>query len=155
LAQYVGVYAGRVKAKVSLLNEQLKVEAPVEGLNKTNLSPTSENHFFMKSMPINIKFVKQTDGKIVKMVVNDEGEKYDLIKVNDTILTKPTDENAKIELRLSNNILYAYIGKYELADNPKKVIVFKLQKDYLVAKLLGQDDVELIFGKRQNLNSKV
>jgi CubicO group peptidase (beta-lactamase class C family) len=145
LAQYVGDYDGRVKARVSLLNGQLKVEASTEGLNKTNLYPASENHFFMKSMPINIEFVKQTDGKIVKMVVNDEGEKYELNRVNDKILTKSPDENAKIEVKLSKDILSAYIGKYELAGNPQKVIVIKLQKDYLVAKLLGQDDVELIF----------
>jgi hypothetical protein len=66
------------------------VEAPTVGLTKTNLYPAEENRFFMKSMPVNIEFVP--DGKII---VDDEGEKYVLSKVNDTLSTKPSEENPK------------------------------------------------------------
>lgn len=46
LAQYVGDYEGRTKAKISFINGQLKIESQAEGLAKTNLYPISENKFF-------------------------------------------------------------------------------------------------------------
>ncbi len=145
LTQYVGVYEGRTKAIISLSNGQLKVEAPTEGLAKTNLYSTDNSHFFMKSMPVNIEFINQGNGKTVKMLVDAEGEKYELNRVNDTVSKKSLEENLKTEIKPSKKNLSAYVGKYELTGNSKKTIVIGLKDDYLVAQLLGQDNVELIF----------
>jgi CubicO group peptidase (beta-lactamase class C family) len=81
LKQYVGIYDGRIKAIISLHDGQLKVEAPAEGLGKTNLYASSEDEFFMKSIPVSLKFIKKADGKIEKLIMNDEGEVYALKKV--------------------------------------------------------------------------
>ena len=94
----------------------------------------------MKSMAINIEFVNQADGKVGKMLVDDDGVKYELNKVNDT-----TSKIPKTEIKPSKDILSSYVGKYELIDNPKKTIIIELQKDHLVANLLGKDNVDLIF----------
>lgn len=139
LAQYTGNYEGKTKATISLENGQLKVESKVEGLPKTNLYPKNETHFFMKSMPVNVEFVKNVEDKIEKMIVNDDGEYYELKHVNDIVLVPKT------EVKPSKETLLSYIGKYTLAGNPKKVLTIQLKNDELIAKLPGQDPLKLIF----------
>lgn len=139
LAQYTGDYEGKTKATISLENGQLKVESKVEGLLKTNLYAKTETHFFIKSMPVSIEFVKNADGKIEKLIVNDDGEYYELKHVGD-IVSIP-----KIEVKPSREILLSYVGKYTLTGNPKKVLTIELKDDYLFAKLPGQDPLKLIF----------
>jgi CubicO group peptidase (beta-lactamase class C family) len=81
LQQYTGVYEGKLRATVSLVNGQLKVESETVGLPKTNLYAAKENHFFLKVMETEIQFVKGADGKIEKAIVDDEGEHYELKKI--------------------------------------------------------------------------
>ncbi len=139
LRQYVGNYEGRTKAAISLKNGQLKVESKIEGLPETNLYAKDETHFFMKSMPISIEFVKNDNGKIQKIIVNDEGEYYELRPVSD-IVSAP-----KSEVKPTREILLSYIGKYALTGDPKKILVIELKDDHLFAKLPGQELLQLIF----------
>ncbi|WP_448701928.1 serine hydrolase domain-containing protein [Mucilaginibacter sp. AW1-3] len=81
LQQYVGEYDGKLKAIVSLVNGRLKVESPTVHLGKTNLYAQNDHHFFLKIMETDIDFVKDATGKIIKIVLNDEGEHYELTKV--------------------------------------------------------------------------
>ena len=81
LQQYTGVYDGKLKAKVSLVNGQLKVESETVKLPLTNLYASTEDHFFLKVMDTDIVFVKGKDGKSEKAILNDEGEYYELKKV--------------------------------------------------------------------------
>ena len=81
LQQFVGVYDGRLKATVSLVNGQLKVESETVGLPKTNLYAQNEHHFFLKVMETDMEFVKGADGKIEKVILDDEGEHYELKKL--------------------------------------------------------------------------
>ncbi|MEP6713217.1 MAG: serine hydrolase domain-containing protein [Ferruginibacter sp.] len=145
LEQYIGDYDGRTKATISLVNGQLKVESQTEGLAKTNLYPENENHFFMKSMPISIEFVKSINGGFKKIIVNDEGEIYELNKVNNIVSTQTTKDTSNTDIKSSKNALSTYIGKYVLKDNSKKTLVIELQEDYLIAKISGQESLELIF----------
>lgn len=82
LQQYTGEYDGRLKAKVSLEKGRLKVESETVKLKKTNLYAASEDHFFLKIMETDIRFVKGPDGKVEKAVLDDEGEHYELKKIN-------------------------------------------------------------------------
>ena len=82
LQQFVGVYDGKLKAIISLVNGQLKVESPTVNLSKTNLYAVNDHHFFLKVMDAEIEFVKGADGKIEKAVLNDEGEHYELKKIS-------------------------------------------------------------------------
>ena len=148
LEQYIGNYNGRVEASISLINGQLKIEAPTEHLPKTNLYAKDETHFFMKTMPINIKFVKNAAGKIEKLKVNDDGFYYELNKVIDTNSTHPT------ELKLSKGVLLSYVGKYVLKSSPKKTLVIEMKDDYLIAKLPGQEPLQLIFLTDTNIKFK-
>jgi CubicO group peptidase (beta-lactamase class C family) len=81
LQQYAGVYEGRLKAIVSVVDGKLKVESETVGLPKTTLYAAAEDLFFLKVMETDIRFVKGPDGKIEKAVLNDEGEHYELKKV--------------------------------------------------------------------------
>lgn len=81
LQQYTGVYDGKLKATISLVNGKLKVESETVGLPKTNLYAQSEHHFFLKVSDTEMKFIKGADGKIEKVVLDDEGEQYELKKI--------------------------------------------------------------------------
>lgn len=81
LQQYTGVYNGRLKAIITLEAGRLKVESPTVNLPKTNMYAINENHFYLKVMDTDIEFVKDASGKVIKAVLNDEGEHYELVKV--------------------------------------------------------------------------
>lgn len=148
LEQYIGEYDGKTQATVLLENSQLKVESKTERLPKTNLYAKDETHFFMKTMPVTIEFIKHTDEKIEKIKVNDDGEYYELNKVTDAVLKPPT------ELKPSKDILLSYVGKYVLTSIPKKTLIIGLQDDYLIAKLPGQEPLQLIFLTDTNIKFK-
>ena len=82
LKQFTGVYDGKLKAIVTLENGRLKVESETVGLPKTNLYAVSQNRFYLKVMETDIEFVRGADGKIEKVVLDDEGEHYELKKIN-------------------------------------------------------------------------
>ena len=148
LKQYTGDYDGKTHVRISLENGQLKVESKTEKLPKTNLYAKDETHFFMKTMPTSVEFLKNDEGKFEKMKVDDEGYYYELNKVNDTASTDPT------ELKLSKDILLSYVGKYVLKNSSKKKLVIELKDDYLIAKLPGQEPLQLIFLTDTNIKFK-
>ncbi len=81
LQQFTGEYDGKLKAIITIVNGKLKVESPTVNLPKTNLYASNNHHFFLKVMDTDIDFIKGPDGNIVKAVLNDEGEHYELAKV--------------------------------------------------------------------------
>ncbi len=81
LQQFVGEYDGKLRAKISLAKGQLKVESETVNLPKTNLYAQNDHHFFLKVMETEMEFVKGTDGKIEKAILDDEGEHYELKKI--------------------------------------------------------------------------
>jgi len=81
LQQFVGEYDGKLKAIITLENGQLKAESPTVNLPKTNLYAQNDHHFFLKIMSTDMDFVKDGSGKVVKAVLDDEGEHYELLKV--------------------------------------------------------------------------
>jgi len=81
LQQFTGVYDGKLKAIITLKNGMLQVESPTVSLPKTNLYAQNSHHFFLKIMDTDIDFVKGTDGKFEKAVLDDEGEHYELKKI--------------------------------------------------------------------------
>ena len=131
LAQYTGDYEGKTKATISLENGQLKVESKVKDCPKQIFMRKKETHFFMKSMPVSVEFVKNDDGKTERLIVNDDGEYYELKHVNDNTTIPQT------EVTPSKEILLSYVGRYALTSNPKKILIIELKDNYLFAKLPG------------------
>jgi CubicO group peptidase (beta-lactamase class C family) len=80
LRQFAGEYNGKLKAIVSVVDGRLKVESPTVNLSKTNLYAQNDHHFFLKIMDTDIEFVKDEKGKVVKAILNDEGDHYELTK---------------------------------------------------------------------------
>ena len=81
LKQFTGEYDGKMKAKISLNNGKLKAESSTTGLPPTNLYATNDHHFFLKIMDVELEFIKGNNGKIEKLLVNDEGDTFELKKI--------------------------------------------------------------------------
>ncbi|HXB45376.1 MAG TPA: serine hydrolase domain-containing protein [Puia sp.] len=81
LEKFTGVYDGRLKAIITLVNGRLKVESPTVGLPKTNIYAQNNHHLFLKIMDADFEFIKGTDGKFEKIIADDEGEHYELKKI--------------------------------------------------------------------------
>ena len=135
LEQYAGDYTGKIKVRLFVENGRLKAESPSEGLPKTGLYATDETKFFMKLIPVDVEFVKNKDGKVEKMKVNDEGEHYELKKVVAA---------ATAEVKLSPSLISAYKGKYQLKGESRTLTV-ELKNNELLLNLPGQGKVQLAF----------
>jgi len=81
LEPITGEYDGRLKAIVTLEGDRLKVASPSVNLSKTSLYAADDRHFYLKIMDTRIEFVKDADGKVIKAILDDEGEHYELKKV--------------------------------------------------------------------------
>ncbi len=144
LQQLTGEYNGKLKATVTLVDGQLKVKSETTGLPETNLYAENAHHFFLKVMNTDIDFVKDANGKVIKAIVDDEGEHYELIKVS-SAKSSSSEKQVESGIIFPKDILSAYLGKYALAGNPKRIIRIELDKDHLVAKISEQDIEELLF----------
>jgi CubicO group peptidase (beta-lactamase class C family) len=81
LKPITGEYDGKLKAIITLEGGRLKAVSPTVNLPKTNLYAIDERHFYLKVMDTRIEFVKGPDGKVIKAVLDDEGEHYELKKL--------------------------------------------------------------------------
>ena len=71
----------KMKATISIVNGKLKVESSTAGLPKTNIYPQNDHHLFLKIMEADFEFIKGADGKYEKIIADDEGEHYELIRM--------------------------------------------------------------------------
>jgi CubicO group peptidase (beta-lactamase class C family) len=76
----VGEYDGKLKVFITIADGRLKVAAPGADLPPTNLYAENDHHFFLKVMATDIEFIKDASGKVVKAVLDDEGDHYELTK---------------------------------------------------------------------------
>jgi hypothetical protein len=138
LQQFTGEYNGKLKATITLVNGRLKVKSETTGLPETNLYPENDHHFFLKVMDTDLDFVKDANGNVVNVIVNDEGEHYELKKVND-------GKSIQTAIQVSKNILLTYVGTYSLSTDPARTIQIELEDDHLIGKFSKQQPVELVF----------
>jgi hypothetical protein len=85
LSTYVGTYDGKLKVIVTMENGRLKVASPSIGLPKTTVYAIRDGYFFMKALPVEINFQKDSAGKIEKLTVIEENEKYELKKIDSSL----------------------------------------------------------------------
>ena len=83
LQKFTGIYDGRLKAVITLVNGKLKVTSPTVNLPATNFYPSNDHHLFLKIMDANFEFVKGPNGEFEKIIADDEGEHYELKRVKD------------------------------------------------------------------------
>ena len=144
LQQFAGEYNGKLSATIRLVNGQLKVKSETTGLPETNLYPQNDHHFFLKVMDTDIDFVKDANGKVVKAIVDDEGDHYELTKANDNKPAMPAKE-VPAAIDVPKDILSAYVGSYSLSTNHERTIQIKLEDDHLIARISKRESEELIF----------
>jgi CubicO group peptidase (beta-lactamase class C family) len=138
LQQFTGEYNGKLKATITLVNGRLKVKSETTGLPETNLYPENDHHFFLKVMDTDMDFVKDANGKVVKVILDDEGEHYELKKIND-------DKSIQTAIQVSKNILLTYVGTYSLSTDLERTIQIELEDDHLIVKVSNQEMAELVF----------
>jgi CubicO group peptidase (beta-lactamase class C family) len=80
MQQFVGTYDGRLKAIITLENGRLKIASPTVKLPPTNMYATNDHQFFLKIMDVKMDFRKNAEGKFDKVIVEDEGERYELTR---------------------------------------------------------------------------
>lgn len=82
LKQYVGEYefdAGH-HLLITLENGRLQIEGPNSNLPKSPLYPESDTRFFLKVAGVELDFVKNSKGEVVKMISHEEND-YELKKI--------------------------------------------------------------------------
>jgi hypothetical protein len=82
LAQYVGLYEFNPQHQltVSLENGRLYIEGQNNNLPKSQLIPESNTKFFLKIAGVEIDFVKDVNGKVIKFISHEE-EDHDVKKI--------------------------------------------------------------------------
>lgn len=82
LKEYTGVYAFNPQHQLSVSMEKgvLYIEGPNNNLPKSPLSPESKTRFFLKIAGVELDFVKDASGKVVKLISHEE-EDHDLEKI--------------------------------------------------------------------------
>jgi CubicO group peptidase (beta-lactamase class C family) len=80
LQSLTGEYSGKLKATITLVNGQLKVTSADVNLPPTNLYAQNDHHLFLKIMDTDIEVIKDANGKVVKLVLDDEGDHFELMK---------------------------------------------------------------------------
>jgi hypothetical protein len=119
LREFTGNYVGKVNAIFRLAGNRLTVESPDAPLPATAVYAENDHHFFLKTMDVQVDFIRRPDGKIIKAAVIDEGDQYDLMKVYDTVL------NAD-QLRL-------YKGVYQTGADHRLLVSFRKGRLYVKA----------------------
>jgi CubicO group peptidase (beta-lactamase class C family) len=127
LQQFTGTYTGKLKAIVTLQGNQLKVRSETTGLPETNLYAQNDHRFFLKVMATDIEFVKGADGKVTGAILDDEGEHYELTKLD----AGPEATQA------SEAVLSTCAGNYALSTDAKRIITITKQKGVLWAGISG------------------
>lgn len=84
LRQYTGIYItnNKVKLYITLKNGQLYAKSSSKhGLPKTPICAENENEFFLKDFDTLFTFIKNTDGKVSKMISHENGKNVILKKI--------------------------------------------------------------------------
>jgi len=119
LREFTGNYVGKFNASFRLAGDRMTVESPDAPLPATPVYAENDHHFFLKTMDVQIDFVRGGDGKVIKAAIIDEGDRYDLMKVYDTLL------NAE-QLRL-------YKGIYQAGADHRIIVSFRKGRLYVEA----------------------
>jgi len=80
LRQWVGEYKGPETVKVFVENGRLR--AGSEHMPAMTLYPSDERHFFIRRTGGRVEFVRPAGGGPVKALVEDGGDKYEMVKVD-------------------------------------------------------------------------
>src|SRR6185369_1429820 len=75
LDSYVGEYQVAPTFIITVTNENGKLMAQPTGQGKLELLPVSETDFYLKAVSATVSFVKDADGKVTELVLNQNGRK--------------------------------------------------------------------------------
>ncbi|MDN3550129.1 serine hydrolase [Mucilaginibacter aquaedulcis] len=81
LQTYVGKYAITPTVTVTITYEDGKLMGQPTGQPKLSLYPESQTKFFLKEVPVQVEFSKNTEGKVDKVILNENGHKNEAKKI--------------------------------------------------------------------------
>ncbi|NSW93122.1 MAG: serine hydrolase [Bacteroidales bacterium] len=134
LDEFTGVYENEegTQAVVSRTDKQLSLTRP--GGSAREINPYEKDKFYIKDTFITIEFVRGSDGKVSKAVLNDRGNVSEWKRTDKKPVTRK-------EIQLSETILSQYVGEYQLG--PGFTLVVTRDGNRLFAQATGQEKVEI------------
>ncbi|HKP35293.1 MAG TPA: DUF3471 domain-containing protein [Pyrinomonadaceae bacterium] len=78
---YVGQYELTPSFIITITNEGGKLMAQATGQDKFELSPSSETEFVLKASDAHLTFVKNEQGKVTELILNQNGRKMPAKKI--------------------------------------------------------------------------
>jgi CubicO group peptidase (beta-lactamase class C family) len=78
---YAGEYELRPGLTLTITNESGKLMGQMGGQSKLELSPTTETDFFLKEVNAQVSFVKDDQGKVTELILNQNGRKASAKKI--------------------------------------------------------------------------
>lgn len=140
LKKYVGTYEVMPSANmlITLEGDQLMSQPPGQG--KVPLFAETETDFFVRVSEGQLKFIEDTQGKVIAAVLYQSGTEIKAPKVSDSVYQR-------IAISVSADKLKKYVGSYQL--QPGFNLDITLENDQLMSQPTGQDKASL-FAEGEN-----
>ena len=135
LETYVGQYQLAPKFIITISKKDSTLFAQATGQPKVEIFPESETEFFYKVVDAQITFVKDDNGKVIRLILHQSGQDITGKKISDEV---PGEQK---EIQLAQKILDAYIGNYQLA--PNFILTIIKEDNRLFAQATGQVKIEI------------
>lgn len=78
---YVGEYDLQIGATITIIKEEGKIYGKVTGQEAFEIVPASETEFFNEALNVNIIFVKDDGGKVIKLILTQFGQELEAPKI--------------------------------------------------------------------------
>ena len=132
---YVGQYELAPGFILTISKENNSLFAQATGQPKVEIFPESESNFFYKMVDAQITFVKNDAGKVVQLILHQNGRDIPGKKISDSV---PQERHA---VKVDPKIYDAYVGQYELT--PNLILTITKENDRLYAQATGQGKAEI------------
>jgi hypothetical protein len=142
LAQYAGRYSFSPQLQMVVTQNDGRITIAMPGQQPSPLFASAPDHFYLKIMPIQIDFERDSGGKIVRLVSHQSGQRYRAPRLGAD--GKPVAQPARITLKTAE--LDAYVGRYQLT--PQAVLTIARDGDRLMAHTSIQQTPAPLFSER-------
>ena len=151
LKEYIGKYELAPGFIIDVTVKEGKIYGQPTGQPQVELFAESEDNFFLKVVEATTVFIRDEDGTVASMILNQNGRAMPGVKVEDathaemnTAKGMSTDQDVveeREEVVLSAEKLKEYVGKYELT--PSFVIEITTKGEKIYAQATGQQRFEI------------
>lgn len=142
LAQYQGAYALAPNIAVTVVARGAGIETELPGQPPIPLAASAPDRFFHKSLPMRIRFDRNDNNQVVRMVIQQAGQRFRAPRLG-------TDGNPVSQpqrLAFAGPQLEAFVGVYSFG--PQRTLTITRENDSLMALMNGQPAPVPIFSEQ-------